>query len=115
MSHVLRFEFSSRPDRDAVEADLAVAIFAAECVHGRPGVRMEARYLVSEDGRSCALEVLGAAGETAARIFTGLAAARFGEDGFRVSRPPRDAAPPPVSRIGALDDSTPAWTGRAER
>lgn len=85
MGKVLRFAFEKDHDREGVEADMALAIFAAECIHGRPRVRMEARYLVSPDGKSCVMEVRGAAGEAAARVFAGLASARLGDDGFRVT------------------------------
>ena len=87
---MLRFNFKESADREAVEDDLGVAIFAAECVYGKPRVRMEASYLVDEDGKSCALDVRGEAGEAAARIFAGIAAARVGEAGFSVRR---EAAP----------------------
>jgi len=85
MSQVLRFKFSEA-SRETVEADVALAIFAAECVYGRPRVRMEASYLVDEDGRACVLEVAGEAGESVARVFAGLCAARLGEEAFTVHR-----------------------------
>jgi len=85
MAKLLRFAFESDEDREGVEADIALAIFAAECIHGRPRVRMETRYLVSPDGKSCVIEVGGASGEAAARVFAGLASARFGDRGFNVS------------------------------
>jgi hypothetical protein len=82
---VLSFRFQSNADREAVEADVALAIFAAECLHGRPRVRMEASYLVNDDG-GCVLQVNGEAGESVARVFAGLCAARFGEEAYSVQR-----------------------------
>jgi len=96
MSHVLRFKFSAA-SRETVEADVALAIFAAECVYGRPRVRMEASYLVDEDGRACVLEVAGEAGESVARVFAGLCAARVGEEAFTVHRVA--AAPEPLRAV----------------
>ena len=84
MAKILRFTFDKDHDCEGVEADLALAIFTAECIHGRPQVRIEMKYLVSHDGRSCVIEIDGASGEDAARVFTGLASARFGESGYRV-------------------------------
>ena len=88
MSKILRFAFDETPDQEAVESDMALAIFAAECIHGRPRVRMETRYLVGPDGKSCAMELSGDAGEAAARVFAGLVSARFGEAAVRISTNP---------------------------
>ena len=86
MGNVLRFAFTEGGTKDDIEADVALAIFTAECVYGRPRVRMEASYLVAEDGSTCVLSVDGDAGDAAARVFTGLTAARVGEEAFQVKR-----------------------------
>lgn len=83
-THTLRFTFPSGADPEAVEDDFGLALFAASCIYGRPGVRLAARYLVSPDGRRCVATVAGSAGEAVLRVFTGLCAARLGEDGFRI-------------------------------
>ena len=59
MTKVLRFSLRGEQDQQAVEADLALAIFAAECIHGRPRVRLETRYLVSLGGQICVMEISG--------------------------------------------------------
>jgi hypothetical protein len=84
MSKILRFVFKTQQDQDAVESDMALAIFTAECLHGRPRVRLETRYLISPGGGNCVMEVSGDAGEAAARVFAGLAAARFGEEAINI-------------------------------
>jgi hypothetical protein len=86
MGNVLRFAFAGGGAREDIEADITLAIFTAECVYGRPRVRMEASYLVDEDGKSCVMDVAGESGEAAARVFTGLTAARVGEQAFSVKR-----------------------------
>lgn len=86
MSNVVRFAFRDANDKDEVEADMALAIFTAECVYGRPRVRMETSYLVDGDGKTCVIDVDGESGEAAARVFAGLTAARVGEQAFRVKR-----------------------------
>lgn len=88
MSQVFQFKFKE-VSREAVEVDIALAIFAAECVYGRPRVRMEASYLVDEDGSACVLEIGGEAGDSVARVFAGLSAARLGEEGYSVHRAPQ--------------------------
>lgn len=81
---VIRFQFQGQVDRESVESDVALAIFAAECVYGRPRVRMEASYLV--DGQECLLDVSGESGDTVARVFAGLVSARLGEGSYTVVR-----------------------------
>ncbi len=95
MSQVLQFKFREA-NCETVEADVALAIFAAECVYGRPRVRMEASYLVDEDGGACVLEIDGDAGESVARVFAGLCAARLGEEAYSVHRVTRER-----ERLGA--------------
>ena len=85
MGKIIRFTFHAEPDPEDIEADLALAIFAAECLHGRPQVRLETRYLVSTNGQTCVMETTGPAGESAAQVFAGLAAARFGEEAVSIS------------------------------
>lgn len=86
MSEILRFQFTEPGDFEGVDGDACLAIFAAECVHGRPKTRLEVSYLVDAGGRRCVLKVNGPAGETAAQVFTGLCNERFGEAGFTVER-----------------------------
>ncbi len=99
MSTLVRFAFPNGEDKGGLEADIALAIFAAECVYGRPRVRMEASYLVAEDGTACVVQVDGESGEAAARIFAGLTSLRVGEVGFEVQR--RNAGELPSHRPGA--------------
>jgi len=86
MTEKIKFQFPGADDASAIEDDLALAIFTAQCVHGRPQTRLQVRYLVTDDGQRAALEVDGPAGEMALRVFLGLSGARFGEDGFQVTR-----------------------------
>ena len=83
---ILKFTLTGEQDREGVETDVALALFAAECVYGKPRVRLEASYLVADDGSACVLKATGEAGEATARIFAGLTAARVGEDGYSVRR-----------------------------
>ncbi len=86
MGRTFRFAFNHGQDQEGVEGDMALAIFAAECIHGRPKVRMETRYLISPGGSGCVMELSGAAGEAAAQVFAGLATARFGEEAVSIDR-----------------------------
>jgi hypothetical protein len=87
LREIVRFKFKEPLDRDEVEDDVCLAIFCAECLHGKPRIRLEVGgFLVSDDGSCCVLDVRGPAGEDAARIFAGLSTARVGEDSFAVKR-----------------------------
>lgn len=81
---VLRFTFAGAPDHDAVEADVTLAIFAAEQIYGKARVRLEASYRMEADGAACLFTSSGEAGDAAARVLAGLTAARLGELGFSV-------------------------------
>lgn len=83
-TQTLRFTFNTDADREAVEDDIGLALFTASCIYGLPGVRLGVRYLVSDDGRRCVASVDGPAGDAVVRVFTGLCAARLGDDGFHV-------------------------------
>jgi hypothetical protein len=85
MSKILKFAFQVGTGPEEIESDMALAIFAAECLHGRPRVRLETRYLVGQGGQTCVMEVSGSAGESVAQVFAGLASARFGEEAVNIS------------------------------
>ena len=86
MQTVLRFQMAGQTDQEALESDIALALFAAECVYGRPRVRLEASYLVGPEGRDCVIRSSGEAGDAAARIFTGLTSVRVGDNAYQVLR-----------------------------
>jgi hypothetical protein len=81
---VLRFNFEGPPDRDAVEADVALAIFTAEQIFGKARVRLEAIYRIEDGGAGCIFTTAGEAGDAAARVLAGLTAVRLGELGYTV-------------------------------
>ena len=92
MREILRFKFAKAIDHDEVEDDVCLAIFCAECLHGKPRIRLEVGgFLVSNDGSICVLDVRGPAGEDAARIFAGLSSARVGDGALKVERVLREA------------------------
>ena len=86
MRSVCRFEFSTEIARETVEAHLAFAIVATECMFGQARVRLSAAYLLSGDGRKLVIDVSTKLGEHIAQLFTGLLIREAGEDGFSVER-----------------------------
>ena len=85
MSERIKFSFP-KPDADGVAHDIALSIFSAECILGRPQTLLDIAYYLTDDGRRAVLDVRGPAGDTALRVFVGLSTARFGDGGFRVER-----------------------------
>lgn len=84
MGEIVRFSFPPGSTKEGIEADACLAIFTAECIHGRPKMRMAVSYLVDEYGEHCVLQVQGEPGEMALQVFIGLCGERFGDDGFTV-------------------------------
>jgi len=87
MKTVCRFKFPSRTTREFIEASIAQAIFNAECVFGKPRVRVSGvAYYVPEDSLQCVIDVSSEVGEHVARVFTGIMINVLGEDKFQVKR-----------------------------
>jgi len=78
--------YSFRPEipMAEVEDSLTLATMAAESLHGRSRVRLEARFVLEADRRACRIEAATPVGQDLASIFTGLLARQFGEEGFSV-------------------------------
>lgn len=88
-----RFEFRSDVSLSDAEKSLHLALFAVEGIFGRAQIRLDARYVLDEDGHAVVLDTTTLIGETALRVFTGLLLREFGEDDFSVRRAdslPRD-------------------------
>ena len=94
MPVVCRFEFPEGLDRESIEAQLALAIVAAECTFGQARIRISAAYSISPsngatDGQKAtqvAIDVSTEVGEHIAQVFTGLMIRQLGEDRFTVER-----------------------------
>lgn len=86
MGNLVRFTFPDGSDPEAIEQDVALSLLVAEFIHGKSRLRLEASYDVNPGTGACALRMAGPAGETAALVFAGFCAARFGEEGYHVKR-----------------------------
>ena len=81
---VYRYTFEGAvPLTEAIES-LYLAIFAAEGVHGRAQVRLDAGYAFDKKARTLAVDTGTPAGRTVSQIFTSLLARQFGEEAFTV-------------------------------
>ena len=81
-----------------LEAMLVVAMSAADGIHGRAQVRLDARFGLDREHRTCHMDASTEVGRTLAHVFTELLTRGFGEEAFRVERVERPAAgqPPPT-------------------
>ncbi len=84
MGNRMKFTFRGNGDLEGAEHDLTVSLLVAEFIHGKPRVRLEAGYDLAPSKKSLRLRVSGPAGETAAQVFAGFCAIRFGEEGYTV-------------------------------
>ena len=87
MKAVCRFKFSMETKREFIEASIASAIFNAECVFGKPRVRVSGvAYYLAEDSPQCIIDVSTDVGEHVAQVFTGIMINTLGEEKFQVHR-----------------------------
>ena len=94
MKAVCKFRFPEGTAREFIEASLASAIFNAECVFGKPRVRVSGvAYYVPEDSPQCVIDVSSEVGEHVAQVFTGIMMNVLGEEKFRVTRIEGEATP----------------------
>jgi len=81
-----RYNFDSKIPIQDVEESLLLAVLAAESLHGRSLVRLDASFCLDSKKRSCAVDSATDVGRSIARIFTGFLTREFGEEAFRVVR-----------------------------
>ena len=87
MKALCRFKFPKETKRELIEASIASAIFNAECVFGKPRVRVSGTaYYLDEDSPQCIIDVSTEIGEHIAQVFTGIMINTLGEEKFQVRR-----------------------------
>jgi hypothetical protein len=96
---IYRFTFKKDVDLDEVEGSILLAIFAAEGVHGRALVRLDASYLFDEERRVLVVDARTRVGATVARILAAFLTREFGDDAYAVQRVrPKDRSPRSAER-----------------
>jgi hypothetical protein len=87
MKAVCRFKFTRGIKKEFIEESMATAIFNAECVFGKPRVRVSGvAYYIADDNTGCVIDVSTEVGEHVAQVFTGIIINSLGEEKFRVRR-----------------------------
>lgn len=83
---IQKFTFEPDVNLEQTEGTLLLSIIATEALHGQAAVRLEARYLFSNEKRACVIECRGKVSDDVIQIFTGFLIHEFGEDAFKVVR-----------------------------
>jgi hypothetical protein len=85
---VHRYSFSASVRAEDIENTLALAVFAAEGLHGQSRVRLDATYCFDPEKHACVIDAGSDVGLDISRMFTGFAIREFGESAFTVTRVP---------------------------
>jgi hypothetical protein len=83
---IYRFKFDERVPLMEVRYSVVLAALAAEGVHGRAQVLLDAGHFIEEKTRVCIVDATTPVGRTIAQIFTGLVTREFGEEAFTVEQ-----------------------------
>ena len=101
---IYRFTFKDDVELDDVEGSVLLAIFAAEGVHGRAQVRLDASYLLDAKRRVLVVDGRTPAGRTVAQITTAFLSREFGDDAYAVRRVSPTAGTPQRQRCPLHDE-----------
>ncbi len=85
-SQVYHYKFYPEVALEDVEDSLMLSALAAECMHGRSLIRLDAKFRLDLKKRSCVIDAGTEVGRNIAKIFTGFITRQFGEEAFKVER-----------------------------
>ncbi|MBU1074442.1 hypothetical protein KKG45_14470 [bacterium] len=80
------YTFHSGTDMSQVEDTLVLATMAAEGLHGRCSIQLDASFKCDATALTAEVDVSTDVGRTIARIFTAILSSTIGETMFRVER-----------------------------
>lgn len=81
-----QFKFDNKVPFEEIDSTLMIATLAAECLHGRTRIQLDAHFKASRKDNICWIDGDTVVGQTIARIFAGLMVRLFGEKAFKVKR-----------------------------
>jgi len=81
-----RFSFNDEVNMSDVEDALLMAVIAAEGIHGRARVWLDAQFNASPEERTCTVSADNEVGRGIARIFSEMLTLDIGEAAFQVGR-----------------------------
>lgn len=88
-----RYEFDPDVPPDEIENTVLLAVVAAESLHGKSCVRLDASYYFDADKRACVIDATADVGRDISRIFTEFTIREYGERSFSVRRVDRVPEP----------------------
>jgi len=82
------YEYRFDPDVEwaDVQAAIALALLAAECLHGETEVRLQATHATDAETRMCVINGDSDVGRDLNKVFCGFLQHEFGENAFTVCR-----------------------------
>jgi hypothetical protein len=83
---LVKYNFDTRLSMKEVEESLMLAVLAAECLHNRSTVMLDACFRLKHEDHSCIVDTATPIGRDIAVLFTGLLCREFGEGKFRARR-----------------------------
>ncbi len=83
---VYQYQFDKTVEMQGVTDTLLLAVAAAEALHGRAKVNLDADFELSETNRTCRIDARNEIGKDIARIFVEYLSLEFGEDKFMVEQ-----------------------------
>ncbi len=83
---MIKFVFDASVEMKSVEDSLMLAALAAESVHGRSSVRIDACFRLDPKSRICLIDEGTDVGRTIAHVFLGYLSTEFGEGAFSLRR-----------------------------
>lgn len=80
------FRFKTDVPFEEIDSTLMLATLAAECIHGRTRIQLDARFEARRSTHTCWIDADTDVGRHIARIFAGFMVRLFGERSFKVER-----------------------------
>jgi len=81
-----RYTFEDDVSMKEVGNSLSLAALAAEGIHGRVRITLDASFRLDGESRVCVIDGTTAVGQSIAAVFTEFLAREFGEDACKVKR-----------------------------
>ncbi|MEE9368720.1 MAG: hypothetical protein V3V05_07630 [Pontiella sp.] len=80
------YRFAPDVPSQEMEDTFMLALLAVESLYGHSRVRMESRFKVDKENRTCLIEAMTQIGSDLAKIFTGFSTKEYGERAVMIDR-----------------------------
>lgn len=86
ISEVYQYAFVETVSMDDVESTLQLALLSTTSLHGQTTTRLNARFAIDKDQRTCVIEAATPVGIDLNKLFVGYVTAELGQHVFQVRR-----------------------------